>query len=116
MIGHRSLDRSGLDGDDTHPRRMQAAAKSLKEEGKSAFGGPIDVVGAASTISGDGGDGSQASGATAFQLRCEQSEDRGGADEVDLQFLQENVDRRFRIPLVVHGAVSEKDGVKVRER
>src|ERR1019366_8216574 len=90
--------------------------KSLEKQGESAFGGTVDVVGAAPSISGDGGDGGQASGAPAFQIGGEQREDRGGAHKVDLQFFQENVDRGFGILLVAHGAVSEEHGVKIGER
>src|SRR5260370_22347032 len=66
VVGHGSMDRSGLDGDDTDSGAMKAATESLEEEGKSAFSGTVHVVGAASSISGDGGDGGQASGASAF--------------------------------------------------
>src|SRR5271166_1091623 len=53
MIGHGSPDRSRLDGDNFDAGGMQAAAKSLQEEGERAFGGAVHVVGAASTISGN---------------------------------------------------------------
>jgi hypothetical protein len=33
--------------------------------------------------------------------------------KLDLQFLQKNVNRRFRILLVAHGAVSEQNSIKV---
>src|SRR5439155_6885162 len=72
-----------------------------------------DEVGAASSISCDRGDGGQASGAPAFQIGGEQREDCSGADKIDLQFFQENIDRVFRIHLVVHGAVSKEHRVKL---
>src|ERR1019366_9623348 len=72
VIGHGSLHRSGLDGDDAHAGGMKAAAESLEEEGKSTFGGAVHVVGAASSISGNGSDGGQASGAPPFQIGGEQ--------------------------------------------
>src|SRR5258706_8274422 len=115
-VGHGSLDRSRLDSDDAHSGRMKTAAESLKKQGKCAFGGPVNVVGAASAISGDGGDGGQTSSAPAFKIGGKQGEDRGGTDKVDLQFLEENVDRSLRILLIVHGAISEEHGVKVGKR
>ena len=66
VIGHGGLYRSRLDGDDADASGIEAAAQSLKEEGETTFGGTIDIVGAASSISGDGGDGGEASGAAAF--------------------------------------------------
>src|SRR5208337_2801835 len=113
VVGHGSLHRSGLDGDNSDSGGIKAAAESLEKERKSAFGRTVNVVGAASSISRDGGDGGQASAAPAFQIGGEQGEDRGGADKVDLQILKQRVDRGFGILLVVHGAVSEEHGVKV---
>ena len=68
VIGHGSLDRSGFDGDDADAGWMETAAESLEKEGKRAFGGTVNVVGAASSISGDGGDGGQASGSPTLQI------------------------------------------------
>src|SRR5260370_33319399 len=61
VIGHGSLDRSRLDGDDADSGGVEAAAQSLEEEGKRALCGSKDVVGAAAAVSRDGGDGGQAS-------------------------------------------------------
>jgi hypothetical protein len=57
------------------PCGMETAAKSLKKQGKCALGGPVDVVGAAASISGDRGDGGYAAGAAAFQIGCEESQE-----------------------------------------
>ena len=95
------------------PNWIEAAAQSLKKERQTNFGGTVDVVGAASSISGDGGDSGQASSTPVFQIGSEQREDRGGTDKVDLQLLQQNVNRGFGILLVVHGAVSDEHGVKI---
>src|SRR5258708_22979576 len=116
VIGHGSLDRSRLDSDDARSGRMKTAAESLKKQGECAFGGSVNVVGAASAISGDGGHGGQAPTAPAFQIGGKQVEDRGGADKVDLQCVQENVDRSLGILLTVYGAVSEEHGIKVGKR
>src|SRR5258708_32591654 len=93
-MGHGSLDRARLDSDEGHSGRMKTAAESLKKQGECAFGGSVNVVGAASAISGDGGDGGQAPSAPAFRIGGEQRGDRVGADKGGWQFVQGKVDRR----------------------
>jgi len=116
VVGHRSLHRPRLNRNDADAGGMKAAAEPLQEKRQSALGRTVDVVRTASAISGNGGDGSQASGMAALQIGGEQCEDRGRAHEVDLQFFEQNVDGGFGILLLVHRAVSQQHGVELGER
>lgn len=85
-IGHGGLHWSRLDGNHAHSDWIQPAAESLKEEREATFSRSINVVGAATPISSNGGDGSDAACTAALQLSAKQGQKGRSAGKINLQF------------------------------
>src|SRR5262249_29263252 len=81
---------------------------------KRAFGRPVHVVRAPAAVPRDRSNYGEASVATLFKVGSEKRENGGGADEVDVQLVQQHVDRHFSVMLILHTAVGEQYSIVFR--